>query len=489
MEKQPNELTATVGEDRISRLPDEILHSILFRLGHSKEAGQKIILSKKWRRVWHSYPVVHFDLYSRYSRSDLEKFSHSTIERFSRDSLLAMETLKLQSVVYEAGTVSCPVVDRLLDLASERKAEEIEVIASSYCYEPGLSLPYRVLFNSTVKTLRLSRVLFALDNYKYDIPLSHSHTCLRSLYLYSVEFQDQELLMNLISNSPLLETLQLIRIVCKFSKLQLSTLTNLKKLDIVNCWLEKIEIVAPWLQSLYLEQKEAIEIALIAPQLNCLEIVEAALTEIDLQAIISKLPSLKYLTLHQHYRMEKKLELSSSSLMEFKLYLSKTLEEIELDAGPGLEKVSLHYDQSEGFAHALRKCVISNAGATCCSEVYYYMHRSPTMDYTLQWFVGFKNLVRCNHFHTVVVKYGEFSFAPQNQRKLESEEVHLYLPRGIIEHLKIYSALNFRSEAALVESFFWACRPKVNLVSWFNSLYQGAIQWSCFSEPAQGQLF
>ncbi|CAN1264785.1 F-box/FBD/LRR-repeat protein At2g04230 [Linum perenne] len=60
MKKQPNE-SAAAGEDLISDLPDEILHSVLRRIPYFKEAAQTSALSSRWRNLWSSYPVVELD--------------------------------------------------------------------------------------------------------------------------------------------------------------------------------------------------------------------------------------------------------------------------------------------------------------------------------------------------------------------------------------------------------------------------------------------
>lgn len=49
--------------DRISSLPQLILHHILsfLRLEH---VAQTSVLSKTWKRVWHTYPTICFDPYN-----------------------------------------------------------------------------------------------------------------------------------------------------------------------------------------------------------------------------------------------------------------------------------------------------------------------------------------------------------------------------------------------------------------------------------------
>nr|CAB3490137.1 unnamed protein product [Digitaria exilis] len=46
------------GEDRISELPDELLHVILLRLGSSRAAARTSALSRRWRRVWAHLPEL-----------------------------------------------------------------------------------------------------------------------------------------------------------------------------------------------------------------------------------------------------------------------------------------------------------------------------------------------------------------------------------------------------------------------------------------------
>ncbi|RLM58642.1 hypothetical protein C2845_PM18G09760 [Panicum miliaceum] len=53
------------GEDHISGLPDELLHSILLRLGSARAAARTCALSRRWRRVWAHLPELVFGSGSR----------------------------------------------------------------------------------------------------------------------------------------------------------------------------------------------------------------------------------------------------------------------------------------------------------------------------------------------------------------------------------------------------------------------------------------
>ncbi|WVZ57673.1 hypothetical protein U9M48_008029 [Paspalum notatum var. saurae] len=46
------------GEDRISSLPDELLHGILVRLRSTRAAGRTSVLSRRWRHVWAHLPEL-----------------------------------------------------------------------------------------------------------------------------------------------------------------------------------------------------------------------------------------------------------------------------------------------------------------------------------------------------------------------------------------------------------------------------------------------
>ncbi|CAN1123899.1 hypothetical protein LINPERHAP2_LOCUS2095 [Linum perenne] len=157
--------SAATADDVISELPDEILHSILRRLSSSREAAITTVLSRRWRSPWRSYPFVVFDFRDLNNRGEageisstavmaqLRQFGDATLDRFSGDQLLLMKTLK---VVLEKGdsTIYSSVVNQLLNLAVERKAEVIAIIVTSHSHSHRLILQFGLLSNSAAKSLR-----------------------------------------------------------------------------------------------------------------------------------------------------------------------------------------------------------------------------------------------------------------------------------------------------------------------------------------------
>ncbi|XP_050368798.1 putative F-box/FBD/LRR-repeat protein At4g03220 [Argentina anserina] len=57
--KNHEKLSSFVSNDRISDLPDDVLHLILSFLP-SKAIGRTSVLSRRWSRVWSSYPILDF---------------------------------------------------------------------------------------------------------------------------------------------------------------------------------------------------------------------------------------------------------------------------------------------------------------------------------------------------------------------------------------------------------------------------------------------
>ncbi|CAN6168368.1 unnamed protein product [Urochloa humidicola] len=50
------------GADRISSLPDDLLHVILLSLRDTAAAARTSVLSRRWRRVWAHVPGLSFHL-------------------------------------------------------------------------------------------------------------------------------------------------------------------------------------------------------------------------------------------------------------------------------------------------------------------------------------------------------------------------------------------------------------------------------------------
>ncbi|CAI0389408.1 unnamed protein product, partial [Linum tenue] len=76
--------TAGIGEqetDRISQLPDEIIHKILARVEPSKEDAKTSVLSQRWADLWQSYPVLEFHDTQFPSIQSAKRFAESATKK------------------------------------------------------------------------------------------------------------------------------------------------------------------------------------------------------------------------------------------------------------------------------------------------------------------------------------------------------------------------------------------------------------------------
>nr|CAB3458257.1 unnamed protein product [Digitaria exilis] len=79
------------GVDRISGLPDDLLHTILHRVRSTPDAVRTSVLSRRWRRVWAQVPEISFD-------HDVDRVRSSSI---------------LRGIDAVVGAHSAPTLDRI----------------------------------------------------------------------------------------------------------------------------------------------------------------------------------------------------------------------------------------------------------------------------------------------------------------------------------------------------------------------------------------
>ncbi|CAN1264703.1 F-box/FBD/LRR-repeat protein At4g00160 [Linum perenne] len=356
-------VAAGEAEDRISELPDEILHKILWNVTSSKQVTKTSVLSRRWQSLWGTYPDVEFDKEEYGGRhgsiitAAFHKFVDASIEKFALNGQLSMRTLDIRIDGVQTKPYRFPPIQRLLKLASARNAESVTILSGR-----DIFLPYQSLSDSCAKTLRLKGIVFDLDKYS-DSPLSF--TSLRTLELEPIVLDNEQSFTSLVASCPFLETLT-IGGIREVRKLLVSNVPNLEYFRIDSCLSpEEIEIEAPALETLRLTVSNRVtKLHLITPQLTYLDIEHySSLTGEALCPVISKLQSLKFLSLYSLEELGKKLKLSIPTLEVFELYAECDLEEIELDAGPSMSKFVLFVDCQQTFPEELQKCVINNTTA------------------------------------------------------------------------------------------------------------------------------
>ncbi|XP_023636130.1 putative FBD-associated F-box protein At1g05080 [Capsella rubella] len=187
----------TVGEtkeiDRISALPDDLLITIL-DLVPTKDAVATMVLSKRWFYVW--------TMKQRLEYKDIEEKS---VWWFLENSLQLHRAPIIDSFCMELGP-TCPTdahVGKWVAYAVDRLVLDMK-LNLLWSAEPT-SLPKSLYSCEHLATLTLSNKILV------DVPPSASLPSLTMLELYRVVYKDDDSLVRLLANCPVLERLLVIR--------------------------------------------------------------------------------------------------------------------------------------------------------------------------------------------------------------------------------------------------------------------------------------
>nr|CAB3449199.1 unnamed protein product [Digitaria exilis] len=223
----------SIGEcDRLSKLPDDLLHHIL-RFLDSRQAVTKLsTLSRRWRYLWATTPSITL----RSGDNVSEKFGNLLL--LLRDGAVPLRTFCLHSYTYG----NCDYEYRWLRHAVTRGLCVLEInlrCASDF------QLPECVFGCATLEEFNLSAAVVR----NYIAPRSICLPSLKKMHLNLVEFVDPYLAENINIGCPALEDLSLSR--CSLGSFKMLSET-LKILSITHCYYEEIHVSAPNVCSLRL---------------------------------------------------------------------------------------------------------------------------------------------------------------------------------------------------------------------------------------------
>ncbi|KAG5234269.1 FBD-associated F-box protein [Salix suchowensis] len=234
--------------DRISRLPDHVLHYILSYLPIGAVVRFSV-LSKTWHRISTSFPVSDFseDGLRLSKRREIQDWKNKFIN-FVQDSLLAQHhhntrsrkfRLSMDLDSYDPQITSR--ADHLLELAAKCGVSEFDLNFQNISH---YFLPQALLSAEEITVLRLN------GDYKLSLPHhAINWPSLRVLSLMNV-CVDEAILQNLISGCPLIEKLAVV--YCYGVKsIRISGCIKLKEVEVNegDSVLERIEIHVPSLQT------------------------------------------------------------------------------------------------------------------------------------------------------------------------------------------------------------------------------------------------
>ncbi|CAN1131975.1 F-box/FBD/LRR-repeat protein At5g53840 [Linum perenne] len=214
-------------EDKISSLSDDIIHEILARLDHTKEAARIIVLSKRWPHIWSSYPILEFNDHDFLRNSDsamkaaVEKYESAAVKKFSHRPIKAVRIFVLDS----RKQFITNFVDNIFNLAAKNCPHEIDFRVQ--CSPNGYRIPQ---YTNSGDRFRRLQVLKLQNCYFSDDHIFDGISSLKILDLSYAEFDNCRTLNRMIADCPLLETLTLFYIE-GIQKVQIQNHPNLKSFD------------------------------------------------------------------------------------------------------------------------------------------------------------------------------------------------------------------------------------------------------------------
>ncbi|KAK7261742.1 hypothetical protein RIF29_28061 [Crotalaria pallida] len=235
--------------DRISLMPDHIIHRILSSLRNVKDVVRTSVLSKRWRFLWYSFSILIFD--ERKFAVGIEHEDSGNKGMMFRDHVynslqthleenVCLQKLVLHMTSFDLEAV--PHIDHWLSVVIGKSIKELDLHVGSKIRK-RYTLPEAVLSSKTITGLRLSRC--KLVNYN-NIMLPN----LQKLYLRKLNLFDL-IVERLISNCPSIEDLRFIQ-CAGFNRLQISNNFRLKRVEIHYCnQLTKVEVSAPDLHTFW----------------------------------------------------------------------------------------------------------------------------------------------------------------------------------------------------------------------------------------------
>ncbi|XP_019244684.1 PREDICTED: F-box/FBD/LRR-repeat protein At5g56420-like [Nicotiana attenuata] len=192
------------GIDRISGLPDDVLHNILSSL-LIFDVVQLSLLSKRWKYIWTTMPYLHFD-FDKFYLQRLKRLCDMEMTDKFKDfinwvliSQRATNLVRFLLIGDIYGIFDKVDILRWIHATTRRNVQELVL---EFCLLEPFELPYCVATCESLQVLKLN-----LSGDILKLP-NHLGFCqLKLLHLENVALSDQQLTICLFSKCHLLEKL------------------------------------------------------------------------------------------------------------------------------------------------------------------------------------------------------------------------------------------------------------------------------------------
>ncbi|CAJ1979009.1 unnamed protein product [Sphenostylis stenocarpa] len=281
---------AKTATDRISDLPDAVLHHILFLLP-IKCVAQMSVLSKRWKHLWCTFPDLDFRTLSPFQISsknikflDFEKprqpLDSSRMDYITQVLSMRDKHSDIRVLCFRA-RLSFSRLNGLIRRAIRHNVRELDIEASTLCTDDYFNFPRCVIGSESLRVLKL-RSGFRLPP---SSVMRHGFQSLKTLSLSLVILYNQPSLPDLFSESsfPHLQTLNLdacfglkyLHVGCRaIEDLNLEKCYELEGLDISCAKLERMRLV-----KCFDAYTDKTSVKIIAPKLKLLCWQNNALTD------------------------------------------------------------------------------------------------------------------------------------------------------------------------------------------------------------------
>ncbi|TXG67268.1 hypothetical protein EZV62_008543 [Acer yangbiense] len=470
------ETTTIDSMDRLTELPLFIIHHIMSRLS-AKEAAQTSILSKRWKALYTSFPVLDFhepytyfmgedkffrnpaifipDHLTKKFRKNLRKFIKfvdTSLVQFC-ELEISMQKFRLLIGLLDVKRWSS-VLDRWLGLVVENRVKELnfEVQTSR---QTMYTLSQTIYFAKSITSLKLSGC-------KLELPCDEIRLyALKSLSLDKVCITE-EMLQKLMSRCSLLEDLHLSCLALKHiyvSKLHKLKIISIRESPDELQKVRSVEIVVPSLEQFSLDCNGSILIDMVeCPNLMVLELSRVLFTEHEFHVLISNFPLLEDLSVNSCDLLER-ITISSNLLKNLSICFCDNLKAIDIDA---LNLLS--------FSYCHNPIPVCSMNAPCPWKVEL---GTDEVDLDTQWYIKIKEfLAGSNQIEDVILtltskKKHSFNFDECRESSPSFPRVIGNLDVGIYEQSEHY--------AVLLDGLLEVCYPRTLTV--FLDKDSSFIEW------------
>jgi len=220
LRQRQRQLSIQEEEDRISALPDSLVHHILSFLP-SKDAAATTVLSKRWKPLWLLELIIHFNHQPFPETFTFSNFIDSVIA--NQDNAQPILSFQIKCHYYNSD------IHKFVSNAIQRRVQNLTVDLSRSDFPTAF-----ILRTETLSILKLKRITLNYEGPFVDLP------SLKLLHLESVCFTYYGHIRKLLSGCPILQELEAndltIKIPCRVfqGSSQPTSLSNLVRANISN---------------------------------------------------------------------------------------------------------------------------------------------------------------------------------------------------------------------------------------------------------------